>query len=126
MALLVEKPGMPEKAIKPGESIGQFKLVDVTTSEITFAWNFNGELARRSLRELADSTVPASDSRSAPAASAAQPAAKATLGPGALTGFGTKECQPNDSTPDGTVVSGYQKKSITTPFGKSCVWDPVK
>ena len=59
MALLVEKPGMPEKAIKPGESIGQFKLVDVTTSEITFAWKFNGELARRSLRELADTTAPA-------------------------------------------------------------------
>ena len=43
MALLVEKPGMPEKAIKPGETIGQFKLVDVNTNEITFAWNFNGE-----------------------------------------------------------------------------------
>jgi hypothetical protein len=123
---LVEKPGMPEKAIKPGESIGQFKLVDVTTSEITFAWNFNGELARRSLRELADTGAPAVDSRAAAASAAAQPAAKAPVGPGALTGFGTKECQANDSTPDGTVVGGFQKKSITTPFGKSCVWDPVK
>jgi hypothetical protein len=127
-ALLVEKPGMPEKAIKPGESIGQFKLVDVTTSEITFAWNFNGELARRSLRELADTTGPAAaDSRAAPAAGpAAPPAPKTALGPGGLTGFGTKECQSNDNTPDGTVVGGFQKKSITTPFGKSCVWDPVK
>jgi hypothetical protein len=127
-ALLVEKPGMPEKAIKPGESIGQFKLVDVTTSEITFAWNFNGELARRSLRELADTTGPAAaDSRAAPAAGpAAPPAPKTALGPGGLTGFGTKECQSNDNTPDGTVVGGFQKRSITTPFGKSCVWDPVK
>ena len=31
MALLVEKPGMPQKAVKPGETIGQFKLVDVNT-----------------------------------------------------------------------------------------------
>jgi hypothetical protein len=128
MALLVEKPGMPEKAIKPGKSIGQFKLEDVTTSEITFAWNFNGELARRSLRELADTTAPgAADSRSAPApGAAAPPAPKSVLGPGTITGFGTKECQANDSTPDGAVVGGFQKKSITTPFGKSCVWDPVK
>jgi hypothetical protein len=127
MALLVEKPGMPEKAIKPGESIGQFKLVDVNTSEITFAWNFNGELARRSLRELADNTVAAADVRPSPAPSAPPPpVAKSNLGPGALTGFGTKECQPNDSTPDGAVVGGFQKKSIATPFGKSCIWDPVK
>ena len=59
MALLVEKPGMSEKALKPGDTIGQFKLVDVNTSEITFAWMFNGALARRSLRDLADNTVPA-------------------------------------------------------------------
>ena len=29
-------------------------------------------------------------------------------------------------TPDGTVVGGFKKVSITTPFGKSCLWDPVK
>ena len=63
MALLVEKPGMPEKALKPGETIGQFKLVDVNTNEITFAWTFNGELARRSLRELADNSAPATQAQ---------------------------------------------------------------
>jgi hypothetical protein len=129
MALLVEKPGMAEKAIKPGEVIGQFKLVDVTTSEITFAWTFNGALARRSLRELADNSVVAAapDARASAAASAPPPPViKTTLGPGPITGFGTKECQPNDSTPDGTVVGGFKKVSITSPFGKSCVWDPVK
>ncbi len=128
MALLVEKPGMSEKALKPGDTIGQFKLVDVNTSEITFAWTFNGALARRSLRDLADNSVPAAAAAAAPAPAAAAPppAAKANLGPGALTGFGSKECQPNDSTPDGTVVGGFKKVSITTPFGKSCLWDPVK
>jgi hypothetical protein len=35
-------------------------------------------------------------------------------------------CQPNDNTPDGTVVNGFKKVSIPTPFGKSCLWDPVK
>ena len=35
-ALLVEKPGMPEKAIKPGESIGQFKYPLFAESETHF------------------------------------------------------------------------------------------
>ena len=130
MALLVEKAGSPEKAIKPGETIGQFKLVDVNTSEITFAWTFNGELARRSLRELADTTqAVVSDSRSSAGASAPPPpppVIKSALGPGEATPYGSKTCLPNDNSPDGTVVGGYRKVSIATPFGKSCLWDPVK
>src|SRR5450759_4379999 len=130
MALLVEKSGMPEKAIKPGETIGQFKLVDVNTSEITFAWTFNGELARRSLRELADNTVSAAaapDMRPAAAASApAPPVIKSNLGAGAITGFGFKECQPNDSSPEGTIDGGFRKTITRSPFGQQCKWDPVK
>jgi hypothetical protein len=130
MVLLSEKPGMAEKAIKPGETIGQFKLVDVNTIDITFAWTFNGELARRSLRELADHTPQpaAADSRPVAVASAPPPApvVKSALGPGEATPYGSKMCQPNDNTPDGTVVNGFKKVSIPTPFGKSCLWDPVK
>jgi hypothetical protein len=128
LALLVEKPGMPEKALKAGETIGQFKLVDVNTNEITFAWTFNGELARRSLRELADSTAPApaADARPAAANVAAPPPVKSAMGPGELTGQGTRLCDPNDSTPAGSVVNGYKKTEGRTPFGKFCVWDPVK
>jgi hypothetical protein len=128
MALLVEKPGMAEKAIKPGETIGQFKLVDVNTNEITFAWTFNGELARRSLRELADNSVVAAapEVRAAPAASAPAPVVKSNTGAGAITGFGFKECLPNDSSPEGTVDGGFRKTVVVTPFGKSCRWDPVK
>ena len=130
MAMLVEKPGMAEKAVKPGETIGQFKLVDVNTNEITFAWTFNGEIARRSLRELADSSqaaAPAADNR--PAAAAAPPPpppVQAAYGPGEITGFGFKTCVPNDTTPEGTVSGGFRKTITTTPFGKSCRWDPVK
>ncbi len=130
MALLVEKPGMAEKAIKPGETIGQFKLVDVNTSEITFAWTFNGELARRSVHELADNSAPAAavpDGRAAAAASAPPPPViKSNLGAGAITGFGFKECIPNDSSPEGAIDGGFRKTITTTPFGKSCRWDPVK
>jgi len=129
MAMLVEKPGMREKAVKPGDTIGQFKLVDVTTNEITFDWN--GETVRRSLRELADTSqaaAPAADNRPAAPAAAAPPPppAQAPVGPGEITNFGFKTCVPNDSTPEGTVVGGFRKVISTTPFGKSCRWDPVK
>ena len=133
ITLLVEKPGMQEKAIKPGETIGQFKLVDVNTSEITFAWTFNGELARRSLSSMMDNTAAAgaaagaSDARPSTAPSAPQaPQIKSAIGPGELTGMGTRLCDPNDSTPAGSVVGGFRKTEGRTPFGSFCVWDPVK
>ena len=130
MALLVEKPGMAAQEVKPGEIIGQFKLVDVNTSEITFAWTFNGELARRSLSSMVDNTAPAAapETRALAGASAPPPPPpiKSAIGPGELTGQGTKTCDPNDSTPAGTVVGGFKKTVGRTPFGAFCVWDPVK
>ena len=57
LALLVEHPGMAEKALKPGDTIGQFKLVDVNTNEITFEWTFNGATVRRTLAQLMDHTA---------------------------------------------------------------------
>ena len=130
LALLVEKPGMAEKAVKAGDTIGQFKLVDVTTSEITFAWNFNGDIARRSLRELTDNSQAAApvavDNRPAAAAAPPPPPVQAAYGPGETTGFGFKTCVPNDTTPEGTVVGGFRKTISRTPFGSACKWDPVK
>jgi hypothetical protein len=132
ITLLVEKSGMPEKAIKPGETIGQFKLVDVNTSEITFAWTFNGDLVRRSLSSIMDriaETGPAGGSdapRSQAPAPPQAPQIKSAIGPGALTGMGTRICDVNDNTPAGTVVNGFKKTEGRTPFGAFCVWDPVK
>ena len=86
MALLGGKRRVAEKAIKTGETIGQFKLVDVNTSEITFAWTFNGEWhGVPVLREMADNTVPAAlmpDTRSSPAASAPPPPPPVVKNPG--------------------------------------------
>jgi hypothetical protein len=129
MALLVERPGMAEKAMKPGDTIGQFKLLDVNTNEITFEWSYNGTLVRRTLSQLTDSTpvAPAAEARpanNAPAAPQA-PVVKTNLGPGEITQFGFKTCQPDDATPDGTVVQGFRKVTTRTPFGPSCRWDPV-
>jgi hypothetical protein len=127
MALVVEHPGMAEKALKAGDSIGQFKMLDVNTNEITFQWTTTGETVRRSLRELSDhSPVAAAQPAAAGPVAPPPPAAQVPLGPGELTPQGMKTCQPNDSTPDGTVTGGFRKVSIAGPFGKTCLWEPVK
>jgi hypothetical protein len=128
MAILSQTANGQHEALHPGESIGQFKLVDVTTEEIAFEWE--GKVIRKNVDELLDRTA------SSPQAAAAsvrteQPAApapvvaKSAIGPGADTGRGFKVCDPNDNTPMGSVVDGYRKTPYATPFGNACRWDPV-
>ena len=50
----------------------------------------------------------------------------ASLGPGEAIVSGSKLCQQGDTTPFGTVKDGYRKTEISLPFGKTCLWDPVK
>lgn len=129
LALLVEHPGMQEKALKAGESIGQFKLVDVNTNEITFEWSFNGTTVRRTLGQLMDHTAAAAAEaprqQNTAQAAPAPPVVKSNLGAGEQTQFGFKTCLPDDSSPEGTVDKGFRKVVTQTPFGKSCRWDPV-
>ncbi len=117
------------EAIKPGETIGPFKLIDITRDDLTLEWN--GQRVRKQLWELQNRSLPTPDAaanmaRTEQAPPPPKPAeTPREKGPGEATTFGFKTCQSNDSTPDGTVVDGFKKVSITTPFGKSCVWDPV-
>ena len=122
--ILSANAGSAHQEIKVGQSIGQFKLVDVNTVQITFEWN--GETVRRRLDELTDRTnTPAATPESRTASAPAPPAAQVKTGPGESTAFGFKTCNPNDSTPVGTVTDGFRKVSIATPFGNACRWDPV-
>ena len=132
LVMMAEHPGSPEKALKPGDTIGQFKLVDVNTNEITFQLGFiTVRRVRRTLGQLFDRTAAAAAAE-APrplnnaAAAPAPPVVKSNLGPGEVTQFGFKQCQPDDSAPEGTVSGGFRKVISQTPFGKSCRWDPVK
>jgi len=115
--------------IKPGQMIGQFKLIDVNTRDITFEWNH--QQVRKTLDELLDRSVAdnAANNSSAPAAQTAPPAPaiKSNIGPvGDTSVFGRRACDPNDSYPDGAVVDGWRKTSSTTPFGKACFWERAK
>jgi hypothetical protein len=127
-AILSVSAGSPQMEIHPGEMIGPFKLVDVTTQEIALEWD--GKIIRKTVDEILDRAtreVVADANTPAPAAPAPAvvPVVKSPLGPGEDTGRGFKVCVPNDSTPDGSVVDGYRKVSIPTPFGNACRWDPA-
>ena len=125
-AILSEAANSPQKSVKPGETIGQFKLVDVSINEIVFEWN--GELVHRRLDELLDRGGSPSNAPVASASTPAPPPApviKTATGPGELAPQGYKTCNPNDSTPDGAVVDGFRKVAYATPFGPACRWDPI-
>ena len=133
MAILSVTATSAHQGLHAGETIGQFKLVDVTSDEITLEWE--GKTIRKNVDELLDRsasqqqaavTAARTDQPAAPAALPPPPAAaKTATGPGADTGAGFKRCEPNDSTPAGTVVDGFRKVINPTPFGEACRWDPV-
>jgi hypothetical protein len=127
-AVLSVNKNSTHQVLSPGDMIGQYKLVGVNTVEIALEWK--GQVFHKSIEELTDhseSVVQASAVAAANAAAAAPalPPVMSEKGPGDATPFGVKTCQPNDSTPDGTVVDGYRKSSHPTPFGNACSWDPV-
>ena len=129
IAILSLPPG-PQKAVEIGEFIGQFKLLGVNTEEIAFEWE--GKTVRKKLEELSAAQPapqpagPPAGPAEAVAPAAAPPAATPRAGgPGADTGSGHKACLANDPTPAGSIVGGYRKVVIPTPFGQSCRWDQV-
>ncbi len=128
MAILSLTAGGAHEVVRPGESIGQFKVVDVNSEEIAFEWD--GKIVRQKVETLIDRTPVATAVASA-AVRTEQPAPppvsvpKTPTGPGVDTGRGFKTCDANDSTPAGAVVDGYRKVVSATPFGESCRWDPV-
>ena len=128
VAVLSEKENAPFQEVKAGEMIGQFKLVDVNTRDITFEWR--QQQVRKTLNEILDRSPVSSGGNNNASSNAPAPPpppqAKSQIGPvGDTTGFGTRPCDPNDSYPDGAVVNGFRKVSRSTPFGKACVWEGV-
>lgn len=136
--IMTEKAGAPERSYRPGQTIGEFKLVAVNDREIEFEWD--GQRVKRSLREMIEAgqkLPPAAAAEAQQAAAPPPPAAPAAqslatplgtqkAGPGAELGGSTRACVPGDTSPAGTVVDGYRKVVSETPFGKRCHWEPVR
>ena len=131
-AVLSANANAPQEEVRPGGTIGQFKLVDVNTSEVTLEWD--GQVIRKTVDELKEHIPPpgqagaatreARTAQPAPAVQAPAPV-KENIGPGQITNFGTRTCNANDSFPNGAVVDGFRKVISATPFGPQCRWDPV-
>ena len=129
-AILSEKAESAQVEVRPGETIGLFKLVAIGSNELTFEWE--GKIIRKTLGELADKGAPepaqTAARATAPVAAAPTPApaAQEARGPSpTVSMYGTRDCQANDSYPAGAVVDGYRKVVVQSLFGKSCRWDPV-
>lgn len=124
MAMLSVSKDGPQQAVRLGEPIGQFKLVDVNSEEMVLEWE--GQTIHKRVEEL--TAAPAAvETAAAPAETPAAAAAPAPVkgGPGEITQFGFKICAVNDGNAEGTVMEGYKKVMHATPFGQSCTWEPV-
>lgn len=135
--ILTEKPGGPQRAYRPGEQIGAFKLVSVNEREIVFDWDGNkvprplDELIQQGRKQAGQTEASVAPAAPAPAGAstsvvAANAGSTAKGTPGADVGGGYRACQPGDTTPAGTVVDGMRKIIAQTPFGGSCRWEAVK
>jgi hypothetical protein len=115
------------EAIKPGEMIGPFKLIDVTRDDLTLEWN--GQMVRKQLWELQNRSLPVAEAPKMERTEQPPPPKPAvreeSKGPGESYNTGSRGCQPGDTDPVGTVKDGYKKVSVPTPFGPACLWDPV-
>jgi hypothetical protein len=125
----------PEQVgVRPGESFGEFKLVDVSNDEIALEWD--GQVINKRVDEMmVQGPAPAEDSRptpgrtSTPAAAAPRSVAPQPRGepaPGVDIGAGLRACQPGDTAPAGTIVGNMRKVISQSPFGESCRWETLK
>jgi hypothetical protein len=116
----------PHQTVRPGEAIGQFKLVSVNSEDMTLEWE--GQTINKKVDELTAPAAPVETAAAAKVEAASTPTpppAAVKSGPGEVTQFGFKTCAVNDGNGEGSVMEGYKKVMHTTPFGQSCTWEPV-
>jgi hypothetical protein len=137
LAFMSLNANSPYETIRPGEEIGQFKLLSVNQKEIELEWH--GKKVHKLVDELLDNSQSQSQAGApqqqqidpsfrtviTPQAAAPPPEPPAEKGPGEANQFGTAPCQQNDTTPFGTVRDGFRKIERITPFGRTCLWEQV-
>jgi len=135
VALLSEAPGKGSKGYRKGETVGEFKISDLTTKQITLQWE--DKTITKDINDMIDRSNGPSATAAATAASVAPAAAPASVTnvappsgkmgtPGVQMTADIRACQPGDTTPNGAVVDGMRKISTATPFGNVCHWETIK
>jgi hypothetical protein len=148
IALMAPAANTRHKAIRIGESIGEFKLVAAGGDQITLEWE--GEKIQAQVSDLlvkqeappaAAGAAPGGGTITGPAAlapaGASQGNAATVLNPAGRQGEfqignpiegrpGTYYSTPGDNAPPGTVHQGRRKVVRQTPFGTQAWWEDVK
>ncbi len=135
-AIMAEHPGAQSKPVQAGDQIGEFKIVSLDLRKVKFEWE--GRELDRNLDELSDrSATPAAtaagnalaNQSSGPAVAPpppSQPAQPTSAALGAESGSAdapTRLCVQGDNSAIGSVVDGYKKTGVATPFGTmGCKW----
>lgn len=133
-AIMAEKTGSTSRSVRVGDSIGDFKILALDTRKVTFEWD--GKPVERNLDDLADRSGGATPSSAggggrgpaAPPPPSAAPLTSKVLGAESGTADApSRGCTAGDASPVGTVVDGYRKTGLNSPFGlMNCQWVPVK
>jgi hypothetical protein len=134
-AIMAERAGAQSKPVRTGDEIGEFKILALDLRKVTFEWD--GKKLERNLDDLVDRTGGSATAAAATASGPAVPAPPSTttskptsaaLGAEAGTPDApSRNCTSNDTSPVGTVIDGYKKTGVPSPFGvMGCSWVPNK
>ncbi len=129
-AIMAEKSGASSKTVHAGDAIGEFKILAMDSNKVTFEWD--GKPLERNFDDLVDHSGATAAAGGAAGPAAPPPAAAAPAAPPTAAALGadngtaeapTKACKPGEQSPIGTVVDGYRKTGVMTPFGPmNCLW----
>jgi hypothetical protein len=132
-AIMAEKAGGTSRPVHAGDTIGEFKITSLDPQTVVFDWD--GKPITKKIEDLIDrsnATVASNATVMGPQGNAPapppppRPAANVAAAPGTdiptSAGQSQKTCVPGDSSPAGTVVDGYRKNVVQTPFGAICTW----
>ena len=130
LVMMSDKPGGRQRGIHPGDKIGEYKLVSITSDEVELSWENRtvkkrlAEMIDRAGEKTAQAGGPSQQSVST--STPPQPATPGKPEPGVKIAEGMSACQPGDDSPAGAVVNGMKKVVTQTPFGPQCRWEAVK
>ena len=129
VVIMAERPGGANRAYAPGESIGGLLLAAIEGEDLVFEWE--GQQVRKNISELSPKEGAPAPAAAASAETPPQPAVQSASAtteakPGGEMSEGLKACDPNDTSPSGTVRDGYRKVITRWAFGQRCHWEPVR